>query len=95
MKNELKTVLKDVSENEQFSKEVKVSVSVEMDNLAMAIKAEGYGNAATEDGDGVPAILEVYNGSLRLIVWADINQEDPTHVIDLEGAREDARSAIE
>jgi len=26
-----------------------------------------------------------------LLVWADINQEDPTHIISLEGARETNR----
>ena len=95
MKSEFRMVLKDVSEKEEFSREVKVSASAEQDDLAMVIEAKGYGNAGVEDGHGSPVILEVYNGSLRLVVWADINQEDPTHIIDLEGAREDSRSDIE
>jgi hypothetical protein len=36
-------------------------------------------------------LLESVNGHLRVIIWADINAEDPTHIIDLEGARETAR----
>ncbi|MDV3001011.1 MAG: hypothetical protein N5P05_002617 [Chroococcopsis gigantea SAG 12.99] len=32
-------------------------------------------------------LIEISDGSLKLIVWADINSEDPTHVIELEGAR--------
>jgi hypothetical protein len=29
------------------------------------------------------------------VVWADINQEDPTHIIDLEGARESNRKPLQ
>jgi hypothetical protein len=39
--------------------------------------------------DGPIIYLEHTNdGKLILRVWADINQEDPTHVIDLTGAKE-------
>ena len=51
----------------------------------------GYGDASTVPGYGAPIYIEVHQGRLMLHVWADINQEDPTHVIDLEGARESAR----
>jgi hypothetical protein len=29
---------------------------------------------------------------MRLVIWADINQQDPTHIIDLSGALESKRS---
>ncbi|MDV3002685.1 MAG: hypothetical protein N5P05_004340 (plasmid) [Chroococcopsis gigantea SAG 12.99] len=32
-------------------------------------------------------LIEVSEGSLKVIVWGDINSDDPTHVIELEGAR--------
>lgn len=35
---------------------------------------------------GSPVFLELHEGKLRLIVGADINQEEPTHFIDLNGA---------
>jgi hypothetical protein len=62
------------------------------DGLLM-IGAEGYGEKTAEDGDGFPIVIEFYDHQWRLMVWGDINSEDPTHVISLEGAREDARES--
>lgn len=61
------------------------------DNLLM-VGADGYGEKTALDGDGFPIVIEFHEGKFRLLVWADINQEDPTHIISLEGAREDARN---
>ena len=59
------------------------------------LEAEGYGNRT---GEGVPGegyndivMLEYYGDKLRVIVWSDINQEDPTHIIEMENARESNR----
>ena len=57
----------------------------------LAIKVKGLGDQYSADGEGVPILLEVFEGRVLLRVWSDINKEDPTHVIDLSGAREDAR----
>ena len=35
-------------------------------------------------------MIEAWDGELRVIVWGDINQEDLTHIISLEGARRKA-----
>jgi hypothetical protein len=55
------------------------------------VRAEGYGEKAAADGEGSILAVEVYEGRLRLLVFSDIETEGPTHVIDLEGAREDRR----
>ncbi|HET6574107.1 MAG TPA: hypothetical protein VFG68_10925 [Fimbriiglobus sp.] len=57
----------------------------------VSLYAEGYGDMGTMPGHGTPVFVELYRGELRVIVWADISQEDPTHVISLAGAREDRR----
>lgn len=45
----------------------------------------GYGaNVCPEAGI---VYIENRNGVPHVIVWADIDSEDPTHVISLEGAR--------
>jgi hypothetical protein len=50
---------------------------------------EGYGQCNMPAGTGAPIYLEVQDdGTPKLYVWADINQEDPTHIIDLSGAKE-------
>lgn len=60
-------------------------------NGMILLRPEGTGDKCTTSGFGHPVALELYEGSVRLIVWSDINQEDPTHVIPLDGALESAR----
>ncbi len=61
------------------------------DGGGVDIAMPGYGNATTEDGYGVPVFLEYRHGVPHVVVFADINQEDPTHVISLAGAAEALR----
>jgi hypothetical protein len=61
----------------------------------LVIGAEGYGEMTAQDGHGFPIVIEYHERQFRILVWGDINQEDPTHVISLEGAREDARRTPE
>jgi hypothetical protein len=55
--------------------------------------AEGYGDCGSQDGCGLPVKVEWYEGQLWVLIWADINSEDPTHKISLAGARESERRA--
>ena len=57
----------------------------------LEIRVAGLGDKCSENGQGTPILLEAYEGSIVLHVWADINREDPTHRIDLGGAREALR----
>jgi len=63
------------------------------DHMLM-IGAEGYGEMTAADGAGYPILLEHHEGKLRLIVWQNINSEEPT-ILSLEGAREDAREGAD
>jgi len=59
---------------------------------AVMVKLIGYGTCVMEDGRGFPVCIELSTkGSPKVMVWADINNEDPTHMIDLCGASESAR----
>jgi hypothetical protein len=71
-----------------------VRVEVAEEPGGLALYPAGYGLCACADGTAGPIRLEVHEGRLRLVVWDDINLEDPSHVIDLEGAREDHRRDI-
>jgi len=55
------------------------------------IGAEGYGEKCAMDGEGQPIGMEIWQGRLRLIVFPDINIEEP-QIIDLEKAKESARA---
>ena len=65
-----------------------VTISTEQGNLALIIHPEGMG---TWDGPYAPVLLERHEGKPRLVIWADINEQDPTHIIDLSGALESNR----
>ncbi len=72
----------------QKTRDIKIEMEEGMN--CIEIKPKGYGDFASADGCGVPIIVEVYEGRLRVILFPDINKDDAT-VIDMEGAREDAR----
>lgn len=56
------------------------------------IAIEGYGECEAEVGHGQPVLIELSSAGLpRVVVWADINQVDPTHVVGLERAHESFR----
>ena len=55
------------------------------------IGAEGFGDHASTDGNGYPFCFDFQEGKPFLTVWGDINQEDPTHRIDLTNAMESKR----
>ena len=68
----------------------KVTVQVEalVNDNALAIHPAGTG--CYDDEDSAPILLELYNGKIRLLVWNDINCQDPT-IIDLSEALEKNR----
>lgn len=64
----------------------KLKVKAEFDGVGrLLVSIEGYGD------EGRPVIIDLFNDKLQVVVWADINNEDPTHVIDLKGALESER----
>ena len=76
--------------HESFKGESQV-LHIEGEDDGLAILPEGYGENGTQVGYGAPVYIERYKGELRLLVWADINQPDPTHIICLDGAKESNR----
>lgn len=67
-------------------------VKVAVTPLGITIMPNGYGDYCSADGHGAPIFIERFEGRLRVIMWGDINQEDPTHCIYLDDAREDRRT---
>lgn len=57
----------------------------------IALHPQGYGLKTMETGFCGVVYLEHYQGHPRLIVFADINDEEPTHIISLGGAHESER----
>ena len=84
MRQSLTTILNDADSESSETLQVRVTAN----DSAISIFPEGYGDFGSAPGHGCPVFLELYQGRLRLIVFADINDEEPT-IIDLEAARED------
>jgi hypothetical protein len=84
-------VLKDVESDHEDSLRIRVVAN----ESSISICPEGYGDFGSVEGHGCPIFLELHRGRLRLVVFADINREDPPHIIDLEDAREDRRNESE
>ncbi len=74
----------------------KVKTTIHLQDSGLYIEPEGYSDHGTADEfDSSIVILEVHEGRLRVLIWSDINEEEPTHTIDLEGARRSARKDYE
>jgi hypothetical protein len=69
----------------------KLPVKIVASPHGVSIYADGHGDFGSAEGHGTPVFLELHRGRLRLLVWGDINSEEPSHIIDLSGAREDRR----
>jgi len=67
-----------------------IELSLLSENGQLWIRPAGYGEKCTADGEGSPVGLEIWQGRLRLVVFDNINSEDP-RIIDLEKARESCR----
>jgi hypothetical protein len=55
------------------------------------VKLDGYGEKTAAVGCGQPVLIELTEKGVRVIVWGDINSEEPTSCVSLEGAREEKR----
>ena len=66
-------------------------LTVDLSAQGCFIGVSGHGEKTSEQSAARPVMLELYRGEVRVIAWGDINQEDPTDFISLDGAREDRR----
>lgn len=66
----------------------KVPVAISVNTSCIQIEVESYNNCSASDdqviglGNKSIIMIELWEGELRSVHWADIRQEDPTHVID-------------
>lgn len=56
------------------------------ESSAMFIHLEGTGTMA--EANGWPVRIDWYYGHPTVYIWADIDQEEPTHIISMEKALE-------
>ena len=66
-------------------------VTIEITEGAIIITPAGYGDHNSIDGEGSPILFEFCEGIPRVVIWSDINEEESTHAISLQGAQESRR----
>jgi len=76
----------DEATGKEYSGKIKAS------HGSLFISVEGYGEMCSNDGEGSPIAVEVFDGKLRVIAWQDINEEEGT-VLDMSKAKESLRIA--
>jgi len=69
----------------------KIPFTIECNNGKMYISFDGYGDCCSKDGYGEPLVVDFFDNKLQILVYSDINQEDPTHRVDMAGAKENKR----
>ena len=68
----------------------KLQITVTDEGGSLNIYPQGYGDFSSADGHGTPIFVEIWEGRLRLVTFADINEQEPV-VTDLESAKETNR----
>ena len=61
---------------------------VEINNeFCATLHFDGYSDCASDDTGGAPVYIENWDGDIRLFIFSDINNEEPTHTVSLAGAK--------
>ena len=68
----------------------KLPVNIMAEQGKLWVQPVGFSDKTSADGHGWPIALEIWQGRLRLIIFDDINTEEPK-IIDLENAKETSR----
>ncbi len=61
------------------------------ENGAIWFRPQGYGESLAADGKGTPIGIECHEGQLRVLLWPNINKEEPL-IVDMERAKEEKRT---
>lgn len=66
-------------------------IEVQIEDGGIAIRPVGYGDHTSLDGHGSPVFIEFRNGIPIVVIWDDINNEEPSHTISLKNVAESNR----
>lgn len=82
-----KVILNDVYD--EVGEERTIEARIETSERGIFITLDGY-----EDLNGglETVLIELANGEPQVVIWSDINKEDPTHIISLKEAKVECRN---
>ena len=78
-------ILRDADENTPGTTEVKIQWT------SRGIEIQPAGTGTSDVINGPPIFIERHKGHVRVVIWSDIENEEPTHIVSLDGARENIR----
>ena len=81
----------DITLIDQSESKKKLPAKVDLRGGQISVWLAGHGDAGSMNAASRPILVELYDGEARTIVWSDIRQEDPTHIISMDGAKEERR----
>lgn len=55
-------------------------------NCGLAISFSEHGDCCSQGENGTPVYIERIDGDVRVVIYSDINKEDPTHTVSLKDA---------
>lgn len=70
--------------------ESRLQCRVHVSPSGIYVSFDGYGENQATEGQGQPVGIELYHGVPRVLLYLDINSEEP-EIIPLHGAKEDRR----
>jgi hypothetical protein len=76
---ELNQILCDV-----YDEPAAAHAKVGADDMGISVEIDGFGNA---NGANETVLIELAHGVPQVVIWADKDKEDPTHIISLAGAK--------
>ena len=80
--------------NDQHPDGEKKKLRIKITDNFVLLQPDGYGDHCSKEGEGFPIAFEWFEGSPRLIVWGNINDEEHTHIVYMEDAKEIKREHI-
>lgn len=72
-------------DSDENSESIDCRLSVESGTLWVGL--DGFTDYSCGDDKGLPLCLEQWKGEVNVRIYGDVNSEEPTHSISLEGAR--------
>jgi hypothetical protein len=68
-----------------------LQATVRISPSSISLRFAGYGDRTSAPGHGEPVLIENRAGVPVVVVWSDINEEEPTDIVALSNAREGLR----
>lgn len=84
----MRSILFSLTEKSPESPMAVISGKIRVDHDGISIQFNGYGTKVASDSEGEPVYIEMWEGSLRVVIWDNINVEDPI-IISLDKSRVD------